>query len=96
VKTKEAIILLNNLDVSGLKRKFRPKHSLIQVNRKGKIEAIYKFKSIPTEEQQIEALNKHPGTIQIPAMEDIYRNGAELKGTINKSMWLFDKMKKRQ
>ena len=82
--------------MSGLKRKFRPKHSLIQVNRKGKIEAIYKFKRIPTEEQQIEALNKHPGTVQIPAMADTYRNEAELKGGINKSMRLFDKMKKRQ
>jgi hypothetical protein len=90
---KEAIIIINNLDVSGLKRKLRPKHSLIQVNRKGDIEGIYKYKEAPTEEQQIEALNKHPGTIQIPAIENSRLNEQELKNSILKSMWLFDKMK---
>lgn len=91
---KEAVIIINNLDVSGLKRKFRPKHSLIQVNRKGEIEGIYKYKEAPTEEQQIEALNKHPGTIQMPAIEGgIYSNEQELKNGIQKRMWLFDQMK---
>lgn len=91
---KEAIILINNLDVSGLQRKFRPKYSLIQINRKGEIEGIYKYKENPSEEQQLEVLKKHPGTVQIPAREDTYKNEQELKDAIKKTMWLFDKMKK--
>ena len=59
---KEAIIIINNLDVSGLKRKFRPKHSLIHINREGEIEEIYKYKENPSEEQQLYALKKHPKT----------------------------------
>jgi hypothetical protein len=91
---KEAIISINNLDVAGLKRKFRPKHSLIQINRKGEIVGVYKYKEIPTEEQQLEALNKHPGTVQMPAREETYKNEHELKDAIKETMWLFDKMKK--
>ena len=91
---KEAMITINNLDVAGLKRKFRPKHSLIQINRKGEIIGVYKFKETPSEEQQLEALNKHPGTVQIPAREDTYENEQELKDAIKETMWLFDKMKK--
>jgi len=91
---KEAIIIINNFDVSGLKRKFRPKHSLIQINREGEIEGIYKYKENPSEEQQLNTLKKHPKTLQIPAVEDLYKNEEELKNAINKRMWLFDKMKK--
>jgi hypothetical protein len=91
---KEAIIIINNLDVSGLKRKFRPKHSLIQINRKGEIERVYKYKENPSEEQQLIALKKHPKTLQIPAVEDAYKNEEELKNAIKKRMWLFDKIKK--
>jgi hypothetical protein len=91
---KKAIIIINNLDVSGLERKFRPKHSLIQINREGEIEGIYKYKENPSEEQQLNILKKHPKTLQIPAVEDLYKNEEELKNAINKRMWLFDKMKK--
>ncbi len=94
VSIKDAIIILNNLDVTGLKRNFSLKHSLIQINRKGRIEGIYKYKSVPTEKQQLEALNKHPRTIQIPAREDTYKSEAELQDAIKKSMWLFDHMEK--
>ena len=90
----EALKIINNLDVSGLKRKLRPKNSLIQINRKGEIEGIYKYKEYPSEEQQLEALNKHPGTLQIPATEGTYQSEQELKNAIRKRMWLFDKMKK--
>ena len=91
---EEAIIAINNLDVSGLRRKFTPKHSLIQINFNGEIVGVYKYKDNPSEEQQLEALNEHPGTIQIPAMEDTYKNTQELKDAIKETMWLFDKMKK--
>ena len=91
---KEALVTINNLDVSGLKRRFRPKHSLIQINQRGEIEAIYKYKEIPSEEQQLEALKKHPGTIQMPAIEDTFKNEQDIENAIKKRMWLFDKMKK--
>ncbi len=90
---KEAMIAINNLDVAGLKRKLRPKHSLIQINRKGEIIGVYKYKEMPSEEEQLEVLNKHPGTIQIPAREDTYENEQKLKKAIKETMWLFDKMK---
>ena len=91
---KEALVTINNLDVSGLKRKSRPKHSLIQINQRGEIEGIYRYKEIPSEEQQLEALKKHPGTIQIPAIEDTFKNEQDIENAIKKRMWLFGKMKK--
>ena len=91
---KEAIITINNLDVSGLKRKLRPKHSLIQFNRNGEIEGIYKYKENPSDEEQLNVLKKHPSTLQIPAVEDLYKNEKELKNAIEKRMWLFEKIKK--
>jgi hypothetical protein len=91
---KNAMRAINNLEVVGLKRKFRPKHSLIQINRKGEIIAVYKYKEMPSEEQQLEALNRHPGTVQIPAREGTYENEQELKEAIKETMWLFDKMKR--
>ena len=91
---EKAIIVLNNLDVSGLKRKLRPKHALIQVNREGEIVGIYKYKENPSTTQQLEALKKHPSSIQIPAEEGLYENEQKLKDAIAKRMWLFDKIKK--
>ena len=91
---EDATILINNLDATGLKKKLRPKHSLIQINRKGEIVAVFKFKENPTEEQQIEALNENPGTVQIPAMEETYQSESELERAIRSSMWLFDNMSK--
>lgn len=90
----EAMIAINNLDAVGLKKKFSPKHSLIQINRKGEIIGVYKYKEMPSEKQQLEVLNKHPGTVQIPAREGTYENEQELKDAINETMWLFDEMKK--
>ncbi len=94
MKIKDAILKINNRDVSGLRRKFATKYSLIQINRKGKIEGLYKYKQNPSEVEQLEALNKHPMTVQIPAREDTYKNEQELKKAIDQTMWLFDKMKK--
>ncbi len=94
MNVKEALIIINNLDVSGLRRKLRPKYALIQINRKGEIEGIYQYKEPPSEAQQLAALKKHPRTIQIPAREDTYTNEQELQDAIQKRMWLFEKMKK--
>lgn len=90
---KEALIIINNLDVSGVRRKLRPKHALIQINRNGEIEGIYQYKKNPSEQQQLEALKKHPGTIQIPAIEDTYQTEQALQHAIQKTMWLFEHMK---
>ena len=68
MKIEDAHKLVNNLDYEeGLKRKFSPMHSLIQLHRSGEIVKVYRFKKIPNEEQCTEALHGHPGTVQIPA-----------------------------
>lgn len=90
---KEAMIIINNPDVSGVRRKLRPKHALIQIDRNGEIEGIYQYKKLPSEAQQLAALKKHPGTIQIPASEDTYQDERELQHAIQKTMWLFEHMK---
>lgn len=94
MELSEAIKLINNLDYDeGLKRKFSPQYSLIQLNRTGKIEAIYRFKNPPTDIQQVEALKKHRGTIQIPAMLGMYETVSLLEARIAKSLPLFSSLK---
>ncbi len=91
----EVFRLINNLDYDeGLKRKFGPKYSLMQLDKHGEIVAVYRFKEAPSEEQQVEALKKHRGTIQIPAMVGMYETIESLKVCITDSMPLFSSLKK--
>ncbi|MEW8084854.1 MAG: hypothetical protein AB2823_04750 [Candidatus Thiodiazotropha endolucinida] len=97
MKIDEALILVNNLDYEeGLKRKFSPRHSLIQLHRSGEIVAVYRFKNSPNESQYTEAMQKNPGTVQIPAVVGTYPTVEALQAAIDETMWLFDKMKKRE
>ncbi|OHX35726.1 hypothetical protein BJL95_16050 [Methylomonas sp. LWB] len=89
----EAVRIINNLDYEeGLKRKFAPQHSLMQLDRNGDIVAIYRFKKSPTEEEQVEALKKHRGTVQIPAMPGMFDTVAALQARISKSMPVFSSL----
>ena len=92
----EAHRLVNNLDYEdGLRRTLSPRHSLIQVNRNGEVEAVYRFKHTPTEQQQYsEALSNHPKTIQIPARVGTYETIESLEAAIEKRMWLFEEKKR--
>ena len=90
----EVVHLINNLDYEkGLKRKFGPKYSLMQLDRSGEIVAVYRFKDSPSEEQQLNALKRHRGTIQIPAMVGMFDTIEALEIQIKKSMLLFSVMK---
>lgn len=90
----EVVNLINNLDYEeGLKRKFSPQYSLMQLDRTGEIVAVYRFKTTPTEEQQLEALKTHRGTIQIPAMVGMFDTEVSLKARIKDSMSLFSHIK---
>ena len=97
MKIEVAHILVNNLDYDdGLKRKFSPRYSVIQLHRSGEIVGVYRFRDAPNEIQCAEALKKHPGTVQIPARVGTYPTVKALQTAIDESMWLFDKMKKRE
>ena len=91
----EVFHLINNLDYEeGLKRKLGPKYSLMQLDRSSEIVSVYRFKEPPSEEQQVEALKKHRGTIQLPAMVGMYDTTETLRQCIAKSMPLFSSLKK--
>ena len=54
----DAFEIVNNLDIAeGLKRKFGPSHSLLLIDRTGKVVRIERFKQSPSEEQQLDTLN---------------------------------------
>ena len=85
---------INNLDLKeGLRRKFGPQHSLMQLDRNGTIVAVYRFKSSPSEADCVDALNRHPRTIQIPASVNTYPELKDLQQAIEKTMGLFNGMK---
>ncbi len=91
---EEAYNLVENLDYpEGLKRKFAPGFSLLQIDSLGKIVVVERFKSRPTETDQIELLNRFPRTVQINGKPGMYSTSDELKQHVSDSMWLFDKMK---
>ena len=92
---EDAFQAINNLDVpEGLRRKFAPQHSLIQVDRNGNVVSVERFKITPTEPQQLAALKLQPGCIQLIGVPGMYTNIGELRENIEKSMWLFDVMKR--
>lgn len=94
MKITEVVNLINNLDYEeGLKRKFAPQNSLMQLHRSGEIIAVYRFKKAPTEEEQVEVLKQHRGTIQLPAIAGMFATVEALEARIAKSMSLFSKLK---
>jgi hypothetical protein len=91
---EEAFRLVENLDYpEGLKRKFAPGYSLLQIDKDGEIVVVERYKSRPTEADQIELLNRFPLTVQINGKPGLYSSSEELKQHVIDSMWLFDKMK---
>lgn len=94
MKLTEVVNLINNLDYEeGLKRKLAPQNSLMQLHRSGEIIAVYRFKKAPTEEEQVEVLRQHCGTIQLPAIAGMFTTVEALEARIAKSMSLFSKLK---
>ena len=94
MRIEEAFRLVENLDYpDGLKRKFAPGFSLLQIARSGEIACVERYKARPTEANQIEMLNRHPGTVQINGRPGMYESSQELQQHVIDSMWLFDHMK---
>jgi hypothetical protein len=91
---EEAYDLIENRDYpDGLKRKFAPSFSLVHINRNKEITSVLRFKTVPTEQQQLEAIHENRGCIQLSASPGMYSSVSELRERIEGSMWLFDKMK---
>ena len=91
---EEAYDLIENRDYQeGLKRKFAPGHSLFHVNRVGEVANVLRFKKLPTEEEQLTAIKENRGCLQFSGNPGMYESAAELRERIEKSMWLFEKMK---
>lgn len=92
---EDAFQLVANLDFEESHRRFAPQHGLLQFNRKGEVVSVYRYKSIPRELEQNEALSKHPGCLQISTMPHWFASPADLKKRIDKDLWLFVHMKER-
>ena len=91
---EEAFRLIENLDYAeGLRRRLAPSYSLLQINREGNVVSVERFKEPSTEAEQIAALNRHPGTIQINGRPGMYASVDDLREQVRGSMWLFSKMK---
>jgi hypothetical protein len=91
---EEAYELIENRDYAeGLKRKFAPGFSLIHVNRDRQVLSVLRFKKLPTEQEQLDAIVENRGCIQLSANPGMYSSASELRERIEGSMWLFDKMK---
>ena len=92
----EAFILIENLDYpDGLKRRLAPGFSLLQIARSGEIVSVERYKVLPTEADQIEMLNRHPGTVQINGKPGLYVSSEELQQHVVDSLWLFEHMKEK-
>jgi len=95
ISIEEAYQLVENLDYEkGLKRKFAPQYSLIQINRDGTVASVRRFKSVPTEDKQKASLRENPDTFQINGSPGMYESLEEFRERIEEDMWLFSKMKK--
>jgi len=94
MRIEEAFRLIENLDYpDGLKRKFAPGFSLLQIARSGEIASVERYKGRPTEANQIEMLNRHPGSVQINGRPGMYESSQEFQQHVIDSMWLFKHMK---
>ncbi len=85
--------LIANLDYKETHRRYAPQYGLLQFNRHGEVVNIYRFKSMPTEQEQYESLKKHPGCLQIFTESGLYSSPKELQDRINQDLWLFSHMK---
>jgi hypothetical protein len=91
--SEEAFQLIENLDhPEGLKRKFAPGHSLINVNRNGEIVNLSRFKHMPTEEEQSAQLQRFPDCMQILGSPGMYSTADEFRERIQRSLPLFGKL----
>ncbi len=91
----EAYELVQNHDYpEGLRRKFAPGYSLIQINRDGSIACVERFKERPTESEQLALFNKHPGTIQINGNPELYESAEAFRNRVQNSMYLFAIMRR--
>ena len=92
----EAYQLVANLDSKASLRRFAPQHGLVQFNSRGEVVSVHRFKTIPHEAEQHEALCRHPGCLQISTMPHWYKSPEELQVRINADLWLFSHMKAEQ
>jgi hypothetical protein len=90
---EEAFHLICLHDMKESHRKYGPQHSLVQFNKDREVVSVYRFKDKPDEKQEYESLAAHPKCIQISAWPDRFDTLEDLKQRMEKSMWLFDKMK---
>ncbi len=91
---EEAYNLIENLDYpEGLKRKFAPRFSLVQIDKLGEIACVQRYKSRPTEADQLALLKQFPKTVQINGEPGLYSSVDALKQNVKDSMWLFEKFK---
>lgn len=90
---KEAFELVKNLDFKESHRHLAPQHGLLQFNGDGEVISVYRYKKIPHEAEQNEALAKHPRCLQISTMPHWFDTEDDLQARIDKELWLFAHMK---
>ena len=82
---QEAFDHINNKRLEGLRRKFAPKHNILQINKIGFIETLYTFKKQPTSLQGNAALAENHSTVQIYVDEDMYATVEELRTRVKQA-----------
>lgn len=90
---EQAFELVANLDYKESHRRYAPQHGLLQFDRRGAVMGVYRFKKKPSETEQYETLEKHPGCLQFFTSPDSFANSAELKKRIDAGLWLFANVK---
>ena len=86
----DALQLINNAEIPEHRRFLAPQHSLTVFNREAEVLSVVKFKSRPTEREQIENLRMWPGCVQIFTRPGRFASVTELTRFIADSMWLFN------
>lgn len=90
---EEAYQLVANLDFKESHRRFAPQYGMLQFNHIGEVVSVYRFKRMPHEAEQHEALTKHPRCLQISTQPHWFASPVALQERINQDLWLFAHMK---
>ncbi len=79
---KEALKLINVLDISENKRKYYYNYSNVLVNEQGEIVAVFRYKNKPSDKDYNKDHALYPGTVQFTACPGWYKNEDELQKAV--------------
>jgi len=90
---EEAFRLVKNLDWKETHRRYAPQYGLLQFNCDGEVVSVYRYKKMPHEPEQHEALSRHPRCLQISTRPDSFATPEDLRARIVTGISVFARMK---